>query len=107
MCLHDWTGSRRQFALFNDVTTSSPSFQDHIAKLDETGRKPDVQFFDLSTIIAATDNFSPAKRLGQGGFGPVYKVSLVFFFFSSVIRDMIMISISELSTYIKCNVLFV
>jgi hypothetical protein len=76
MCLHDWTGSIRQFAFFNDVTSCSPSFQD-IAKLDETGRKPDVQFFYLSTIIAATDNFSPAKRLGQGGFGPVYKVSLV------------------------------
>jgi hypothetical protein len=63
-------------ALFNDVTTSSPSFQD-TAKLDATGRKPDVQFFDVSNIIAATDNFCPAKRLGQGGFGPVYKVSLV------------------------------
>jgi hypothetical protein len=78
MCLHDWPG-RRQFTLFNDVTTSSPTFQD-TAKLDETGRKPDVQFFDVSTIIAATDNFSPAKRLGQGGFGPVYKVSLISFF---------------------------
>jgi hypothetical protein len=69
-----WTGSKRRLAFYNDVTASSPSFQDS-AKLDETGRKPDVQFFDLSTIIAATDNFSPAKRLGQGGFGPVYKVS--------------------------------
>jgi hypothetical protein len=78
MCLHDWPGRRRQFALFNDVTTSSPTFQD-TAKLDETCRKPNVQFFDVSTIIAATDNFFPAKRLGQGGFGPVYKVSLVFF----------------------------
>jgi hypothetical protein len=80
MCLHDWTGNRRQFALFNDVTTSSPSFQDS-KKVDETGRKLDVQFFDLSTIIVATDNFSPANRLGQGGFGPVYKVINKFSFF--------------------------
>ncbi|CAN6687709.1 unnamed protein product [Malus baccata var. baccata] len=28
-----------------------------------------VQYFGLSTIIAATDNFSPINKLGQGGFG--------------------------------------
>ncbi|KAM7498229.1 hypothetical protein LguiA_022643 [Lonicera macranthoides] len=33
----------------------------------------DVPFFDLETILAATDSFSDAKKLGQGGFGPVYK----------------------------------
>ncbi|XP_059436718.1 G-type lectin S-receptor-like serine/threonine-protein kinase At1g11410 [Corylus avellana] len=69
--------SRRQVALFNDGTNSSQSFPQDSAKLDEIGRKPDVQFFDLSTIIVATDNFSPSKRLGQGGFGPVYKVSFL------------------------------
>ncbi|KAL5839814.1 hypothetical protein ACOSQ4_012422 [Xanthoceras sorbifolium] len=30
--------------------------------------------FDIATIRAATDNFSEAKKLGQGGFGPVYKL---------------------------------
>ena len=34
----------------------------------------DVPFFDLKKILAATDYFSDAKKLGQGGFGPVYKV---------------------------------
>ncbi|KAM3285349.1 hypothetical protein P3S67_024148 [Capsicum chacoense] len=29
--------------------------------------------YDFSTIRAATDNFSNANKLGQGGFGPVYK----------------------------------
>ncbi|GLT87013.1 hypothetical protein SLE2022_051170 [Rubroshorea leprosula] len=33
----------------------------------------DVPFLDLESIIAATDNFSGANKLGQGGFGPVYK----------------------------------
>nr|POE50664.1 g-type lectin s-receptor-like serine/threonine-protein kinase [Quercus suber] len=31
----------------------------------------DVPFFDLKSILAATDYFSNAKKLGQGGFGPV------------------------------------
>nr|XP_023901364.1 G-type lectin S-receptor-like serine/threonine-protein kinase At4g03230 [Quercus suber] len=35
----------------------------------------DVPFFDLKSILAATDYFSDAKKLGQGGFGPVYKGS--------------------------------
>jgi hypothetical protein len=33
-------------------------------------------FFDLESILAATDSFSDAKKLGQGGYGPVYKVIL-------------------------------
>ncbi|XP_009788889.1 receptor-like serine/threonine-protein kinase SD1-8 isoform X4 [Nicotiana sylvestris] len=32
-----------------------------------------VPFFRLEKILAATDNFSDAQKLGQGGFGPVYK----------------------------------
>ena len=34
----------------------------------------EVHCFSLSTIIAATDNFSFANKLGEGGFGTVYKV---------------------------------
>lgn len=32
--------------------------------------------YDLSTLQAATENFSDENKLGQGGFGPVYKVIL-------------------------------
>lgn len=34
----------------------------------------DLSVIDLSTIEAATDNFSEDKKLGEGGFGPVYRV---------------------------------
>lgn len=30
--------------------------------------------FDLASIHAATNTFSDSNLLGQGGFGPVYKV---------------------------------
>ncbi|GKV30855.1 hypothetical protein SLEP1_g39627 [Rubroshorea leprosula] len=33
----------------------------------------DVPFYDFETIVAATDDFSLSNKLGQGGFGPVYK----------------------------------
>ncbi|TVU02152.1 hypothetical protein EJB05_52377, partial [Eragrostis curvula] len=32
--------------------------------------------YDLSTLQAATENFSEKNKLGQGGFGPVYKGTL-------------------------------
>ncbi|XP_041004770.1 G-type lectin S-receptor-like serine/threonine-protein kinase At4g03230 [Juglans microcarpa x Juglans regia] len=40
---------------------------------EEDKKGIDVPFFDLGSILAATDNFSEANKLGQGGFGPVYK----------------------------------
>ncbi|KAM4112986.1 hypothetical protein ACJW30_05G183300 [Castanea mollissima] len=33
----------------------------------------DLHFMNLSTIRAATDDFTDSNKLGQGGFGPVYK----------------------------------
>ena len=59
-------------------TSSSDSLQRKV-KIDESRRHPDLLFLDLSTIVVATDNFSPFKKLGQGGFGPVYKVVSLFY----------------------------
>ncbi|KAK5844686.1 hypothetical protein PVK06_000827 [Gossypium arboreum] len=42
-------------------------------EIDETKRNGDLPYFDLGTIAAATNNFSSNNKLGQGGFGPVYK----------------------------------
>ena len=33
----------------------------------------ELPLFDLATICSATDNFSNQNKLGEGGFGPVYK----------------------------------
>ncbi|KAE9449444.1 hypothetical protein C3L33_18642, partial [Rhododendron williamsianum] len=35
--------------------------------------------YDLEVLVAATDNFSPANRIGGGGFGSVYRVMLPSF----------------------------
>jgi hypothetical protein len=35
----------------------------------------ELPMFDLATIANATDNFSNNMKLGEGGFGPVYKVN--------------------------------
>ncbi|BAT73813.1 hypothetical protein LR48_Vigan01g068900 [Vigna angularis] len=40
------------------------------------GNKAELPFFTLTFLAAATDNFSEKNKLGQGGFGPVYKGKL-------------------------------
>ncbi|XP_048232704.1 G-type lectin S-receptor-like serine/threonine-protein kinase At4g03230 isoform X2 [Ricinus communis] len=40
---------------------------------EEDKKGIDIPFFDLDSILAATDNFSDVNKLGRGGFGPVYK----------------------------------
>ncbi|KAF3946766.1 hypothetical protein CMV_027002 [Castanea mollissima] len=37
----------------------------------------EMNYFNLSTILTATNNFSDANKLGEGGFGPVYKGKLI------------------------------
>ena len=43
-------------------------------EISESRQTTDLTIFDLRTISAATDNFNPANKLGEGGFGAVYKV---------------------------------
>ena len=36
--------------------------------------------YDYEELVVATDNFSSRNKLGQGGFGAVYKVTMVFLY---------------------------
>lgn len=38
------------------------------------GDEQDVPFIPLAVISTATQEFATENKLGQGGFGPVYKV---------------------------------
>ncbi|XP_009369833.2 LOW QUALITY PROTEIN: G-type lectin S-receptor-like serine/threonine-protein kinase At1g11410 [Pyrus x bretschneideri] len=42
-------------------------------EVEEHRGDTDLPFFDLTTVVAATENFSYANMLGHGGFGTVYK----------------------------------
>lgn len=50
-------------------------FPDITDKMDEIKTAESLQF-DISTIRTATDHFSDASKLGEGGFGSVYKVTI-------------------------------
>jgi len=39
---------------------------------------PDLPTIPLITILQSTDNFSEVSKLGEGGFGPVYKVLMIW-----------------------------
>ena len=41
-------------------------------------RRQEFKMFTFPELVAATDDFSFARRLGEGGFGPVYKVKSKF-----------------------------
>lgn len=43
---------------------------------DEEMKSSEFHLYDLSTLRAATNNFSEENKLGEGGFGPVYKGTL-------------------------------
>ncbi|CAI0468018.1 unnamed protein product [Linum tenue] len=58
-----------KLSFFFDTTNPEGS----ITEKDSRRGNMDLPFFHLSEIAAATDNFSEANKLGEGGFGSVYK----------------------------------
>ncbi|CAN6219175.1 unnamed protein product [Urochloa humidicola] len=52
---------------------SGPKQPDHNQEEAEGGKKCELPLFPLEMVAAATGDFSPANKLGEGGFGHVYK----------------------------------
>lgn len=42
----------------------------------ESQEELELPMYDLSTVLKATEDFSVSNKLGEGGFGPVYKVKI-------------------------------
>ncbi|KAG6778621.1 hypothetical protein POTOM_014959 [Populus tomentosa] len=64
---------RNEFPL--SLTSRSNCLRDlPIREFEEGTTSSDLPLFDLSVIAAATNNFSGANKLGEGGFGSVYKI---------------------------------
>ena len=55
----------------------------------------DLPYFCLSAIINATDNFATVNKIGQGGYGPVFKVIIQLHFILSI------------TTTCNCQLLFI
>ncbi|XP_024030963.1 G-type lectin S-receptor-like serine/threonine-protein kinase RKS1 [Morus notabilis] len=62
---------RRSRNLFGNTKRANDFLK--VTELDDSRADSDVPLFDMHTIVVATANFSLDNKLGQGGFGSVYK----------------------------------
>ncbi|OMO77430.1 S-locus glycoprotein [Corchorus olitorius] len=61
----------------NEINVSSEILPSYTSSRHLKFEDPsELPMFDLNSILVATDNFSIQNKLGQGGFGPVYKGKL-------------------------------
>ena len=67
-----------QDLLLFDINMSITTRANEFCKGDKTGSRKSrdslLPFFSLASVSAATNNFGVENKLGEGGFGPVYKV---------------------------------
>lgn len=46
-----------------------------MSERNDHGDELELPLYDYEIIAAATEGFSTSNKLGEGGFGPVYKVN--------------------------------
>jgi hypothetical protein len=63
------------FGMFVTSKESESKFNHMAAAGDFNGNVPNLQVFILADIEAATNRLSIENKLGEGGYGPVYKVN--------------------------------
>ncbi|XP_018499630.2 G-type lectin S-receptor-like serine/threonine-protein kinase CES101 isoform X2 [Pyrus x bretschneideri] len=87
-CIAWYVLRRRKFALSGEKETNiieeelldfmkSDRPTDANARQNDGNMRHDLSVFSYASVMAATCNFSQGNKLGQGGFGPVYKGKLV------------------------------
>ncbi|XP_027337533.1 G-type lectin S-receptor-like serine/threonine-protein kinase At1g67520 [Abrus precatorius] len=55
---------------------NSPDYGEKRKERNDGMTSDDTHRFDFQTILEATANFSPTNKIGEGGYGPVYKGKL-------------------------------
>ncbi|ESR65340.1 hypothetical protein CICLE_v10010285mg, partial [Citrus x clementina] len=70
------SGCAMWFGDLIDIRYFQDSGQDLYIRMSASELDLELPLFELATIVSATNNFSINKKLGQGGFGPFYKVNL-------------------------------
>ncbi|KAJ9537846.1 hypothetical protein OSB04_030579 [Centaurea solstitialis] len=78
--------------------TASESFKDVHQLEGNGGNGNDILLFSLVSIMAATDDFSVENKIGQGGFGPVYKREILKLQTQGKLSDGREIAVKRLST---------
>ncbi|ONM58124.1 G-type lectin S-receptor-like serine/threonine-protein kinase B120 [Zea mays] len=70
--------SAQRFSSFDSSVPLTPVQLQDRSKEDEAGQSSDlnVTLFDMDAIALSTDNFAAWNKLGEGGFGAVYKGQL-------------------------------
>ena len=67
--------------LLFDFNKCSENFNNELSEANELGRgkkkEVDLPMFSFASVSTATNNFSVENKLGEGGFGPVNKVSFI------------------------------
>ncbi|WOK99771.1 receptor-like serine/threonine-protein kinase SD1-8 isoform X1 [Canna indica] len=63
-----WKRKKRRRTMSGTISLSLHSMDE-----GTDGKELDLPVYELAAIVAATDNFSAKNKLGEGGFGPVYK----------------------------------
>lgn len=74
LCLNETVDQVRSYdSLMNEVVISS---RRHISR-DYNTEDLEHPLMEFEAVAIATNNFSNANKLGQGGFGIVYKVQMI------------------------------
>ncbi|KAF3435957.1 hypothetical protein FNV43_RR23049 [Rhamnella rubrinervis] len=76
-----WKRSQREkLEKEEELMLNQLTISDGVKNVEEIGndgnKGQDLKLFSFASIMAATDNFSNQNKLGQGGFGPVFKGKL-------------------------------
>lgn len=68
-----WCNSNFGISIGSSIWAAGSHNKD-VSEGKDNGDDLELPVYDFETIAAATEGFSAENKLGEGGFGPVYKV---------------------------------